>query len=263
LDEKLDGAGVSAAAYHGGDLNGVSSRELMEKAESIFKTLEEVCKSFVGKKDTNGRAMNSATEKEVSDMCKWYSILLRNIGAAFSILRRGWGEATDADASKLKEVLVQCELLWTKLGLSWTPKWHALREHSVEQLMALKGYKEFQEDWVEAGHQTGNRDMKRFSNVKNFQQKATSLAKVAAARANKRVRKRDHEILASTKRKRTSNGPTPAEERKQEQQETKANVRNEALENSKTISPTKVLSGYQRQREEFGTTQEASRDGGI
>jgi hypothetical protein len=102
LDDKLTELGISAQAYHGGDLNGVACRELMEKAERVFRELARICRTFVGKLDTNGKTMNTATVDEVEKICGYYSVLFRMLGAAYSILRRGWGEATEEDGKSFE-----------------------------------------------------------------------------------------------------------------------------------------------------------------
>jgi hypothetical protein len=147
----------------------------------------------------------------------------------------------------LEAVLVQVEKMWRKLDLSWTPKFHGLREHSVDQLMASKGFMEMQEDWVEHGHQSGNRDMNIYKSVKDYGKRSASMAMAESVRNNNMVQAKVEEVQQATRRKRRRMGPSPAEERKLQANVVKAELRQEAV--SKIISPTKMLSGYDRQKE--------------
>jgi NDP-sugar pyrophosphorylase family protein len=150
---------------------------------------------------------------------------------------------------ELEGVLIECENMWRKLDLSWTPKWHGLREHALDQLMASKGFKEMQEDWVEHGHQSGNRDMAIYKSVKDYGKRATSMAKAAAVRNDKRVKVKVEEVREATKRTRRRIGPSAAEERKQQVQDHKEASRKAAVQASQGFSPTKVQSGYEKQKE--------------
>jgi hypothetical protein len=150
---------------------------------------------------------------------------------------------------ELEEVLIEYENMWKKLGLSWTPKWHGLREHSVDQLMASKGFMEMQEDWVEHGHQSGNRDMNIFKSVSDYGKRTTSMARAEAVRLDKNVKVKVEEVRKATRRTRRRMGPSPAEARKQQLQDQKEASRKAAVQASKTFSPTKILSGYQKQKE--------------
>jgi len=75
--------------------------------------------------------MNTADEGEVNNVLYFYTLILSLLGKAFSILRTGWSVATDASIDD--EVLQQIRKVWRKLDLSWTPKFHCLVDHSLDQ----------------------------------------------------------------------------------------------------------------------------------
>jgi hypothetical protein len=73
------------------------------------------------------------------------------------------------------------------------------------------------------------------------------MARAAAVRSDKRVKVKVEQIREASKRRRT--GPSPAEERNKQHQDQKEAHRKAAVEASQTFSPTKIKSGYEKQKE--------------
>jgi hypothetical protein len=113
--------------------------------------------------------------------------------------------------------------------------------------MESKGFMEMQEDWVEHGHQSGNRDMDIFKSVKDYGKRTASMAMSESVRNNKMVQAKVEEVQQATRRTRRRTGPSPAEQRKTQAQDEKVELRKAAV--SQTFSPTKIQTGYQKQKE--------------
>jgi hypothetical protein len=73
---------------------------------------------------------------------------------AFSILRMPSGAPKEEHFTMLKEAFGEVEKLWNELGLSYTPKFHALMRHALEQMRRIGGCGEMLEDRVEKSHAT-------------------------------------------------------------------------------------------------------------
>ena len=232
-----------ASAYHGGDLNGKAVKALMDHAIVIFGRAKLLFREFIDDLPEEDR---SARKKESDDICDVYSTLLVSLGKVFSILRTGWGEVTDTHINDFKKHLVQCELMWRKLGLNWTPKWHSLLEHALECLRLTGGFMQMQEDGLELYHQTGHRDMKRFESVREYQKMANSLVKAEHRRNNLKLQKQQEKVVSNTKRKMKAEGSSKKQDRKAAKKQEKEAIREDNLD--ATFSPAKVESGYNKQR---------------
>ena len=95
--------------------------------------------------------------------------------------------------------------------------------------MASKGFKEMQEDWVEHGHQSGNRDMDIFKSVKDYGKRTASMALSESVRNNKMVQAKVEEVQQATQRMRRRMGPTLTEQRKTQAQDEKVELRKAAV----------------------------------
>jgi hypothetical protein len=68
----------------------------------------------------------------------------------------------------LKKRLELARQKWDEMGLSMTPKWHMLLNHSIEFLIRTGGgLIEMGEDRIEGAHQLRERDRQQYSRLRN------------------------------------------------------------------------------------------------
>ena len=84
---------------------------------------------------------------------------------AFSVLRIPSGQQNENDFTKLNTSIEQTEKIWKELGLSYTPKFHALLHHALSQMRMFNGFGDMLEDEVEKSHQYGNRFAQRVAKL--------------------------------------------------------------------------------------------------
>jgi hypothetical protein len=162
LDENLKKIGAKIEAYHGGDLNGGSSRAVMEKAKEFFEMMKT---SLIDAKHDECEL----TDEQIKEMMHHYTLLYTELGSCFSYIRQIL--PTDEDLLHLKMSINNARKLWKDvLAISCTPKAHALFDgHAYEQHERLQGIGDKLEDFVEKGHQLGIRDERRTWNIKNWE----------------------------------------------------------------------------------------------
>lgn len=100
VEEALEEEKVVASAYHGGDLNGVACRFLMDSAEKIFNNIKIILKEAVDEQQDNNNIL--ADDDEINRHCDCYTAALGLLGEIFARLRIGWGEARDDDIIALQ-----------------------------------------------------------------------------------------------------------------------------------------------------------------
>jgi hypothetical protein len=162
LDENLKKIDAKIEAYHGSDLNGGSSRAVMEKAKEFFEMMKT---SLIDAKHDECEL----TDEQIKEMMHHYTLLYTELGSCFSYIRQIL--PTDEDLLHLKMSINNARKLWKDvLAISCTPKAHALFDgHAYEQHERLQGIGDKLEDFVEKGHQLGIRDERRTWNIKNWE----------------------------------------------------------------------------------------------
>ena len=155
---------ISAAAYHGGKLNGVDCRRLIIKAKEIFPRFQLYLHSI----DDPDRC----PEEIITETCSVYCNICATLDIISSKIRLKYQEPNDDDYSNLSKALENLEYLWKISGMSYTPKIHGVLVHALEQMKRLNGIGDILEDDIEHMHQTSARIEFRMSRIKNKSQQA-------------------------------------------------------------------------------------------
>jgi hypothetical protein len=163
MDESLKAIGAKMQAWHGGELNGVSARLVMENSDSLFNLIE---KNLIDIK----HADSQYTDEDIKTMMKNYRHMYTSLGASYSFLQQIL--PSDDDLRNLRENIECARKIWVEnLKISATPKAHSLFDgHAYEQHERLGGIGDKLEDFVEKGHQIGMRDKRRTWNMRNWEQ---------------------------------------------------------------------------------------------
>jgi hypothetical protein len=103
LDENLKKIGAKIEAYHGGDLNGGSSRAVMEKAKEFFEMIKT---SLIDAKHDECKLTN----EQIKEMMQHYTLLYTELGSCFSYICQIL--PTDEDLLHLKMSINNARKLW-------------------------------------------------------------------------------------------------------------------------------------------------------
>ena len=94
--------------------------------------------------------------------------------------------------------------LWRKLNISITTKAHLLEHHVHQQLQLFKGISDKAEHHIEREHQVGSRLLALTRNIRGYEDRTHSQLKTMEIATNSAVKRKQKEVLLSTKRKRSA-----------------------------------------------------------
>jgi hypothetical protein len=150
---------ISAAAYHGGKLNGVDCRELLRLTKDFFPRFEEQLLAV--------EHPDRCSSSTITDTCKVHNDLLATLDLISSKIRLKYNEPQPEDYDILERALDNLDYLWKIANLSYTPKIHSILVHAVEQMWRCEGIGDMLEDDVEHIHQMAARIESRTSRMTN------------------------------------------------------------------------------------------------
>ncbi len=177
--------GITAAAYHGGKLNGIDCRELLTLAKTIFERFKTCLLSVSHPERCSDAIINQA--------CDLHRDICITLDSLTSKLRMKQGEPQENDFQLADAYLVNLHYLWTQANLSFTPKIHCLLNHAVEQMRKYSGIGDTLEDDVERIHQISAKIESRVSRMKNKGQQAHVHSKMEAIQNCSLVREKIEE----------------------------------------------------------------------
>ena len=143
INKILERYGVIRAAYHGGDLNGVSGLTLMKNAKKIMTELAASMKS-------SKRAEFTMLDEDIDLLCTDSEEVLSLFDDFLRILRKGT-ENNRVEAEQARDKAME---KWWGLDLSVMVKLHLLERHAISHMCKFPGgLGPLVEDWVERYHQ--------------------------------------------------------------------------------------------------------------
>jgi hypothetical protein len=112
------------------------------------------------------------------------------------------GMVTPVILDELGKRLELARVKWSEMGMSMTPKWHMLLNHSEELLKRTGGgLVELGEDRIERAHQWRERDRQRYSRLRCISRMASCKAKIQNLRLMAPITRVQAEVIQSSKRK--------------------------------------------------------------
>jgi hypothetical protein len=131
---------ISAAAHHGGKLNGIDCCELIQLTKQIFGKIE----TYVLSSSNPDRC----SDNTIINTCSLYQDCFVTVDK-LSKLRRKHGEPDEEDYKVAERALDHLEFLWKLANLSYTPKIYGLLVHEIYQMRYIEGIGETLEDDIE------------------------------------------------------------------------------------------------------------------
>ena len=148
----LDDAKIKRQSFHGGAMNGVCCRRLLDHTDTIFSKIKDLARQRI---NSNTTRINIITISQVDLVLDKFQELLDTLDVTFSLLRVC--DPTEDEIIKIEKTIEELESKWNNLELSHTPKLHILLKHTVEQVRRFGGIADLAEDFVEKAHQIGKR----------------------------------------------------------------------------------------------------------
>ena len=148
----LEDCKIQKQHFHGGSMNGVCCRRLLDNLDIIFPKIKRI---------TSDRLKSNAQRKYdrditiLTEVIEKFEYLFETTDLVFSNLRiLAPSEEEVCDTEKAIKVLEQ---IWKDLELHVTPKAHILFDHTVEQIRFFEGISDLVEDFIERSHQMGKK----------------------------------------------------------------------------------------------------------
>ena len=144
---------VHISLYHGGKMEGSSTRQLMHKGKDIFAEISENIKQSLGSEQNRDKT-NLATDSEIDDIGTSAGSIFLLMDSVFSHIYSIHGKAKETEIKMLTKRLTLLARDWTKAALTYTPKFHTLMNHVCNQINNILAYSLMGKDCIERAHQS-------------------------------------------------------------------------------------------------------------
>jgi hypothetical protein len=176
----------------------------MAQGKKTFTEIEAHVKGKIeGEKDLEDKEKTlDVNVPELERHFEAHGTMCQLLDRIFLLLLTKRGMVTPAILDELRKRLEVARVKWAEMGLSMTPKWHMLLNHSVQLLERTGGgLVELGEDRVERAHQWRERDRQRHSRLRCISRMAACKAKVQNLRLMApSVKKVQAEVVQKSKR---------------------------------------------------------------
>jgi hypothetical protein len=152
--------------YRGGKYNGKAMVHLMDYKDSS-NVLDEI-RAFILSIPQVDRCPN----EEVKEWIHKFKNILRVFDEIFSIARMSCRKVKEDRILSIRNSITTEMKLCRGLGISVSPKVHAMEDHLVDQLIQFSGIRDFCEDLIEKSHQDGIIDHSQTKNSMSQEAKA-------------------------------------------------------------------------------------------
>ena len=134
IDKILQKYGIQRAQYHGGSLNGVHVRVLMDKAANI---MDDIAAYLIQSKSEECEK----SPEEIREKCNSIKKLLINWDMIFSLAHKDCKDDTEFELNCTQmEVFIESTIEVSRsLGFTTTPKGHGVEDHLVKQMRMVYG----------------------------------------------------------------------------------------------------------------------------
>ena len=108
------------------------------------------------------------TDEDITSSFDTFRDILLLCDSLYSACHRPYGSMSNADLTDAKETIQILSALWRLVKLSVTVKAHIIDNHLMEFLKRFRGLGQYDEEFMERGHQDGMRNERRSANVKSY-----------------------------------------------------------------------------------------------
>ena len=144
-------AHITPQAFHGGQLNGVDCRRLLNQLEGIIEEIKEVAEERLSNNIDKFPNDVEISMSELRNKLDSYSNLFSVMDVVFSLLRTP--APTEEEVKEAEEAIFVLQTMWKALDISETVKAHILFVHTIEQFQRVGGIADRVEDFIEKYHQ--------------------------------------------------------------------------------------------------------------
>ena len=152
LHDILEEFHIQKQHFHGGAMNGVCCRRLLDNIDLIFVRIKELT---VCRLKTHKERDIEKDKMILTNTIDTFHYLLEITDVVFSNLRIL--SPSEEEIKETHEAIKMLENVWIELDMCITPKAHILFKHTVQQIRFFDGIADLVEDFIERFHQTGKK----------------------------------------------------------------------------------------------------------
>ena len=148
----LESFNIKKQHFHGGAMNGVCCRRLLDNVDEVF---ERIVSMVQQKMNSKKHTETTVPIEELTRVITRFNSLFDCMDVVFSKLR-----ILDPTEGEIEEIDISIKGLaeiWKELDLSVTPKMHILICHTLDQVIMFGGIADKVEDFIEKAHQIGKK----------------------------------------------------------------------------------------------------------
>ena len=145
LFDILEASNIKKQHFHGGAMNGVCCRRLLDEVDVVFG---KIIKLVIAKVEGDVEKDNAEIHK-LTEVVYTFKSLFECMDVVFSKLRIL--APTDDEIEEMTIAIKALESMWHELDLSVTPKMHILITHTIAQVICFGGIANKVEDSKKPG----------------------------------------------------------------------------------------------------------------
>ena len=146
----LEESKIKKQHFHGGSMNGVCCRRLLDSIDTIFDKVTKLVSEKLKE-----RCKTKEDIEYITLVLNKFRDLFEVVDLVFYRLRIL--DLTDEEITKTTIAISVMNTLWKEMDLNKGPKLHILFDHAIEQIELFKGIADLVEDFVEKYHQVGKK----------------------------------------------------------------------------------------------------------
>ena len=146
----LEHFNIKKQHFHGGAMNGVCCRRLLENLDEIFVKIEIVLSDKM-----KCKTIGTMEKSHIDRTFGLFRDLFEVVDVVFYRLRML--DPTDDEIKQTKKAISVMKSLWDEIDLKQGPKLHILFDHTIIQVDLYAGIADLVEDFVEKYHQVGKK----------------------------------------------------------------------------------------------------------
>ena len=200
----LEESKIKKQYFHGGTLNGVSCRRLLDNVDPIFQKIKTKCHERLAQNTTRRKPIDA---EKLDAVLGTFENVFNTLDVLFSLLRQP--DPTNEEITKMEKGMRVLEQLWNDLELSYPPKYHVLLDHTIDQVRLFGGIADLVEDFIEKSHQLGHKLSHITSRMSSQCFRDIEMGKIRRKwlMTNPSVQKQIDKVKDATRRHRSSASP--------------------------------------------------------
>ena len=148
----LEESQIQKQHFHGGAMNGVCCRRLLDNLDTIFPKIKALTSERLRLNKNRNYDVDLRVLTEVIDKFEYLFEITDLVFSGLRVLG-----PTEEEINETERAIAMLESTWKDLEIFVTPKAHILFDHTIDQMRFFEGISDLVEDFIERAHQIGKK----------------------------------------------------------------------------------------------------------